>query len=418
MMRVALLSRAVFGLHGYGGMERHVTELARFLARAGVRVTVVTTPPTRDAQWNEPGVECQIITAPRLPLRGIPNRVINYPIWSRRAGHYVARNNFDVVHAQGLSGWGYSNTLARGRSNPPLVINPQGMEEFKTTFAKRTAYAPFQFFARQAAQRAAALIAADSAAAAEIPHFLRVPLGKVVLIPNGIDVDAALSYVSAEATEAVMRRFSLHRMTPLLLSVGRLEPNKGFDFLLDALARIRPSLPSRWMWLLVGEGPERARLEQRIQILKLTPHVQMVGAVNDVTLHNLYEIATLFVHPTLFEGSSLVTLEAMAHRRAIVASAVGGIPDKVIPGRNGYLVAPGDVVELGEKILIAVRDAVHLRDMGAASFQIARAIFDWPRVIDRTLMLYEAVTRKPAARQARVTEGEVGAESEDVNVKT
>jgi glycosyltransferase involved in cell wall biosynthesis len=130
--------------------------------------------------------------------------------------------------------------------------------------------------------------------------------------------------------------------------------------------------------------------------------VQLLGAVDEATLHNLYELATLFVHPTRFEGSSLVTLEAMAHRRPIVATAVGGIPDKVVRGRNGYLVTPGDRIELSEKILLALRDAGHLRAMGAASYELVRQIFDWPQVIQQTLALYAEVVRKPTAPPPRV----------------
>jgi len=410
-MKIALLSRAVFGLHGYGGMERHVRELARFLARAGIEITLVTRPPTwpglrhapRGSEWNEPGVELQFIAAPRLPLRGIADRVINYPYWTRVAGTYLADKDFDLVHAQGLSGWGYARLLAQGLARTPLVINPQGMEEFKTSPAKRLAYLPFHFFMRQAAQQATALIAADSAAALEIPRFLRVPTEKVVVIPNGIDVDAARRWVNPETMRTLSARFHLAQRTPLLLSVGRLEANKGFEILLDALARIRPLLPSKWLWLHVGEGPERAALEHKIRVLKLGGHAELLGAMDDSTLHNLYELATLFVHPTLFEGSSLVTLEAMAHSRAVVATAVGGIPDKVIRGRNGYLVAPGDFVELGDKIVAAVRDAPRLRAMGAASYEIARQSFDWHRTIYQTLALYERVTQKPTTQPHYLT---------------
>ena len=393
-MRVALLTRAVFGLHGYGGMERHVLELARFLTRAGVETTVVTTPPTRAAEWTEPGVRLQIVESPRLPLRGIPDRVVNYPYWSERAGEFLAGQNFDVVHAQGLSGWGYARRLADGRARAPLIINPQGMEEFKTSFAKRAAYLPFHYLARQGAQQATALIAADSGALHEIPRFLHVSRQRVVLIPNGIDVEAARLHVTPERLAALANRWQLMRRTPTLLSVGRLEANKGFDVLLEALARIRPSLPSTWSWLLVGEGPQRAHLESRIRALKLTNHADLVGALDDAALHNLYELATLFVHPTRFEGSSLVTLEAMGHGRPVVATAVGGIPDKVQRGRNGFLVPPGDAVELGDKILLALRDPLRLAEMGAASLEIALRKFDWPHTIQLTLSLYAHITGK------------------------
>ncbi|MGB8648639.1 MAG: glycosyltransferase family 4 protein [Anaerolineae bacterium] len=395
-MRVALISRAVFGLHGYGGMERHVLELARFLHRAGAEVTLVTMPPHRQAEWTEPGIDLQVVTASRLPLRGIADRVTNYPYWSRAAGELVASRPFDVVHAQGLSGWGYARLLAQGRAHAPLIIAPQGMEEFKTSLAKRIAYIPFHLMAQQAAESASALIAADSAAVADIPRFLHASPDRVVLIPNGIDVDAALQWVDLALQRDLALRFQLQNRTPLLLSVGRLESNKGFDVLLEALGRIRPSLPSRWLWLLVGAGSQRARLEKRARVLKLGDHVRFLGALDDLTLHNLYEMATLFVHPTLFEGSVLVTLEAMAHRRPVVATAVGGNPDKVLRGRNGYLVAPGNPVELGDKILLALRDAVHLREMGQASYEIVRQAFDWPQTISQTLALYAQVIGKPA----------------------
>jgi glycogen synthase len=407
-MKIALISRAVFGLHGYGGMERHVQELARFLARAGVEVTVVTRPPTHKSaasagEWNEPGVELVLIPAAHLPLRGIADRVLNYPYWTRAAGAFIASRNFDLVHAQGLSGWGYSRLVAKGAAHAPLVINPQGMEEFKTSTAKRIAYLPFHLLARQAAQQAAVLIAADSAAAREIPRFLHVRPEKVLMIPNGIDVEAARRWVDAGTLQALTVGLQLTQRTPFLLSVGRLEANKGFDLMLDALARIRPLLSSKWVWVVVGDGPRYHALMHKIRVLRLGAHVELLGALDDATLHNLYELATLFVHPTRFEGSSLVTLEAMAHRRAIVATKVGGIPDKVIQGRNGYLVEPGDPVELGDKILAALRDAPRLRAMGEASYEIACRSFDWPQTIRQTLMLYERVTHRPTAQPHYMT---------------
>jgi glycogen synthase len=404
-MHIALVSRAVFGLHGYGGMERHVQELARFLAWAGIEVTLVTMPPSMagGSDWDEPGIELVFVQAPRLPLRGIADRVVNYPYWTRAAGAYLASRSFDLVHAQGLAGWGYSRLLAQGVARAPLVINPQGMEEFKTSTTKRLAYFPFHFFLRQAAQQATALIAADSAAAREIPRFLHVRPERVVMIPNGIDVGAARRWVNPRTLHALTVQLQLAQRTPLLLSVARLEANKGFDVMLDALARIRPLLPSKWLWLLVGEGPQHGALEHRIRAMKLGPHVQLLGALDDAILHNLYELATLFVHPTRFEGSSLVTLEAMAHRRAVVATAIGGIPDKVAHGRNGYLVAPGDPVELGDKILAALRDATRLRTMGEASYEIAIQSFDWHQTIRQTLTLYERVTKKPTPHPHYVT---------------
>ncbi len=402
-MKIAIISRVVFGLHGYGGMQRHVLELARFLARTGQEVTIVTTAPSHpEVAWEEPGVELQVIRASRLPLGGIPDRIVNYPYWTIAAGEYVASKDFDIVHAHGMAGWGYGRLLARGRARAPMVVNPHGMEEWKISSTGYLLYFPLRYFARQAARQAVALIGTDTRTAEEIPEFLGVPPQKVVLIPNGIDIESAVGSVNPQGMDLLAQRLEVFHRSPLLLSVGNLESNKGFDLLVDALARIRPSLPSTWCWVLVGEGPERSRIEARVRTHRLTERVRLVGQLHDMMLHNLYELATLFIHPTLYEGSSIVTLEAMAHSRPIVATAVGGIPDKVFPSRNGYLVSPGDPAELGDKILLALRDPRRLREMGEASLAIACQTFDWPQAVRMTVDLYKAVLPRPAPPPARL----------------
>jgi glycosyltransferase involved in cell wall biosynthesis len=92
-----------------------------------------------------------------------------------------------------------------------------------------------------------------------------------------------------------------------------------------------------------------------------------MGRVTDDELHALYERCDLFVHPTLYEGSSMVTLEAMAHRKAVVATRVGGIPDKIIPGENGLLVPPADIAALSQAIVEALSGGARLASWGAKS---------------------------------------------------
>jgi glycosyltransferase involved in cell wall biosynthesis len=99
----------------------------------------------------------------------------------------------------------------------------------------------------------------------------------------------------------------------------------------------------------------------------------------------------LVVHPTLYEGSSLVTLEALIHKKPIIASAVGGIPDKVFDGRNGYLVESGNVEDLAVKINSALQARDRWPAWGEESVQIVRTTFDWPVVARRTLEEYECM---------------------------
>jgi glycogen synthase len=178
----------------------------------------------------------------------------------------------------------------------------------------------------------------------------------------------------------------------VLLSVGRLEQNKGFDVMARALGQAaRPGGPLSaygWRWVLAGAGPYRSVIQSVVQATHLEAHVIFAGRVSDADLHAWYEAATVFVHPTRYEGSSLVTLEAMAHRRPIIATRAGGLPDKVRPNINGWLVEPGSVSALTEALGAAAAARSSLVGLGAASRRIVEEEFSWAVLVDRQIALY------------------------------
>jgi glycosyltransferase involved in cell wall biosynthesis len=145
--------------------------------------------------------------------------------------------------------------------------------------------------------------------------------------------------------------------------------------------------------VIVGDGPARPQLEQQIATLGLSDHVRLLGRTPTEDLHAWYEASDLFVHPTLYEGSSLVTLEAMAHRRAVVGTAAGGLPDKVIPGRTGWLVPPGDAAALTEALREAMSRRGSLMAMGDAGRALVEREFSWDAVAERTIALYRTLAR-------------------------
>jgi glycosyltransferase involved in cell wall biosynthesis len=182
---------------------------------------------------------------------------------------------------------------------------------------------------------------------------------------------------------------------PLLLSVGRLEANKGFHLLAQALAALREHsgrlARGPWRWVLAGEGPYRKRLESLVAELDHTPHVLFAGRTSDADLHARYEAASLFVHPSLYEGSSLVTLEAMAHRRACVVTDAGGLPDKVRNGVNGWIVPAGDPAALAAAISGALEQPERLARFGHAGRAIVEAEFSWTAIGRQTVALYRGL---------------------------
>jgi glycosyltransferase involved in cell wall biosynthesis len=200
----------------------------------------------------------------------------------------------------------------------------------------------------------------------------------------------------------IRQRHGIGTDEAVLLSVGRLEFNKGFDVLAEALGRavVDSSLGQRpWRWVIVGSGPFRREIESAVDRRGLTARVLLTGRTSEADLHAWYEGATVFVHPTRYEGSSLVTLEAMAHRRAVVATNAGGLPDKVRPGTNGWLVESDDVAGLAAAVVDALSDQARLTAFGAAGRAIVEREFSWPVLVGRQIALYESlVDQRRSAR--------------------
>ena len=169
------------------------------------------------------------------------------------------------------------------------------------------------------------------------------------------------------------------------------KPNKGFGVLIRALSALKKAskLPQGWRWVLVGDGPMRDALVKEVASHGLRDSVVMWGRAELDDLHGWYEAATLFIHPTLYEGSSLVTLEAMAHRRAVIASRAGGLPDKVLPEVNGWLVPPGDSQALAGAIADASSDRRRLFSMGSASRAIVEKEFSWDAAVSQLIGVYQ-----------------------------
>ncbi|KAB8140490.1 glycosyltransferase family 4 protein [Chloroflexia bacterium SDU3-3] len=406
-IRVAMLARVVFPLHGFGGIERHVFHLVTHLRRIDVDVTLYAQPPSsaseeshREASQRLGQIAMEQVrydyTSPWLRPNSIIGRQINYPWYSWQIGRHAAaaarQGRYDVVHAQGLCALGYGWIRQRDPllRQVPFIANPHGLEEYRTQdWRKYLAYAPFRALYTYGNQCADRVIATDECTKDDVPHYLHVDPAKVVVIPSAIDVEECLGYVSSAARAELRQRLGLDAHDLTLLSVGRLERNKGFHVMIEALAQLRAELPPRWLWLVVGQGKERQALEAQAQQQGLAEHVRFVGRLDDTELHSLYEEIDLIVHPTLYEGSSLVTLEGMIHRKPVVASAAGGIPDKVFSGKNGYLVQPGDAADLAEKLRLTLAQRADWPAWGEESVRIVRSTFDWPVVARRTKAAYQ-----------------------------
>lgn len=399
-LRVAMVSRRVLPAHGPGGLERHVFDLVTQLAARGVAIDLYAETPVDPKRLQHanhalrPSVTTHWIERGPIPAgtrRGtvVLDRITNYFLWSRRAARAVLAQDPPptVVHVHGLAGWGLARSAGQGRPQRPIVLTPHGMEEFQLPRGfKRFAYLPFRRGVRTVARASAAIVATDRSLAAVGMRHLVAIAGRQVVIPNAIDPGRCRQSGDIKRGCQRLADYGREHATPLFLSVGRIEANKGFDVMTQALARVARELPANWTWVLVGDGPERPAIRAAIAAAGIEAHCLLPGRVDERELHSWYAIADWFVHPTRYEGSSLATLEAMAHACPVIASRAGGLPDKVEDGVTGFLVPPGDAAALARQLLAA--SAMDGRALGMAGRERCDAVFSWDTVAPGYVDLY------------------------------
>ena len=127
-------------------------------------------------------------------------------------------------------------------------------------------------------------------------------------------------------------------------SVGRLSVEKGFQYLLEALKGFTGSENFKWRLVLIGDGPDRATLEQLVRDFGLNGRVHFMGFQGDMA--DWYPVMDVFVLPSLTEGTPMALLEAMANGVPVIATSVGGVPALITSGENGFLVPPADPLRL------------------------------------------------------------------------
>ncbi|MFZ9858403.1 MAG: glycosyltransferase family 4 protein [Roseiflexaceae bacterium] len=397
-LRVAMLARAVWPLHGYGGIERHIYHLTTHLVKRGVEVTLFVQETADTAGLAMLRTQMQVelarydYTSPHIRPNSILGRQINYPRYTLAQGAEVVRRvrngEFDIVHSQGLCafGYGWHRQNQADVGHVPFFANPHGLEEYRTPdWRKWLAYAPFRWMYTKGHQLADYVIATDACTAPDLPKYLHVHPTQVVVIPSAIDINENLAPIRPERIQQMRQRVAANDEL-LILSVSRLERNKGYHLLAQALhkAMNQGLMPATWRWVLVGDGKERSTLEAQVAELGIAQHVTFAGRVDDADLQNLYAAADFFVHPTLYEGSSLVTLEAMIHQRPVLATAAGGIPDKIFNNVNGILIPPDSASALFDGLRHMLQARPQWARWGEASAAIVRQHFDWSVVARQT----------------------------------
>ncbi|HUH15535.1 MAG TPA: glycosyltransferase family 4 protein, partial [Gaiellaceae bacterium] len=372
LMRVVHVHR----IAGIGGSERHLLALLPALARLGVEPALVgldvpgPSPEPFYARLAAAGVPCVRVPAPRSLDPLLPARL-------RRALRSLTP---DVVHTHLVHADVYG-ALAAGRT--PLVTTKHNDDPFRT--------GPFRLVERALALRARRVIVITDALARFTVEQVGIPAAKVTTIHYGLD-----ELPDAWGPNPVVE---LPAGARVLLAVGRLVPQKGLEVAVAALPTVRERHPDAVL-VVLGEGPERARLEARSRQLGVADAVFLPGRAGDVAAW--LRQAEVLVHPARWEGFGLVLLEAMLASRPVVAAHVSAVPEVVRDRETGLLVPPDDPAALAAALNALLGDRELSARYGTAGLARARAKFSVARMAERTLAVYRA---SPAAARTASAHG-------------
>lgn len=374
-MRVALLSSS-YHPH-FGGVEEHVRHVARELQRRGHAVEVWTVD-RGDGLRDEivEGTRVRYLSTP-LPARST-KAMGSFALHAPRAlaswlSAYAAFRP-DVINIQCFGPNGvYGFALAR-LTRTPLVVSSHG-ETFMDEHG---------VFDRSALLRGSLIRAVGSSAVTACSSLVaedlrsRFGAGTVCVIPNGVHPRPQ------PASEA---RPASGTSDPVLIGVGRLVPQKGFDILLEAAARSRHE-PTVW---IVGDGAELSRLETLATALGIGERVEFLGRRSPEDVQELMAQATAVVVPSRVEAFGIVVLEAWASGTPVLATSRGGPAGFVTDGGDGLLIDPENL----DSVVAAIDRVLDDRDW-AESLALAGVLtvqsFTWGKVVDGYLQLFRSIT--------------------------
>jgi len=359
-----------------GGIQAHLANLAPALVAQGHRVKIVTVRREKSQPVRDEYAGLDVLRVPQLKLPKL--QTTQYLALSTAL--LIAqrmRGQADVVHYHTY--WPDAFTAFVVNKFVPTVYTAHESrflimaEQDKFQRRLRLALRPFQ------------TVIAPSTELLTVARQFGVRADKSVFIPNAVDSNK----FSPDVNRGTVRtRYRIPNDRIMILCPRRLVPKNGVKFLIESLTFLRPQL-NQLSVLIVGDGPERENLEERVVELGLQDSVIFAGSQSNDDLPAFYADADFVAIPSLMEATSIAGLEAMACARAVVATEVGGLPEIIDDGVTGLLVPPRDPEALSAAIMRLIENSELRRHLGQAARARVEREFTWEHVARETARAYE-----------------------------
>ncbi len=299
--------------------------------------------------------------------------------------HELRRNNFDVIQTTDFLQWGTTlSAMSMVSRNTPIVVW-QGLYEIKSPLWMLIHKIYDKTLGKLIQRKITRFIAKSNASIS----FLRrngIPSDKIQgVVPVGVNTSIFHPMESSYFRE----RLGIEHDVPLILTVARLHPNKGLEYLVKAMDYVVREEPKAIL-IIKGDGPLKNKLENLVWKLRLEQNVKLsTSFISHEEMALLYASCDFTVLPSIIEPFGFVVLESMACKKLVIASNVGGLRDILGDEKAGILVEPRNPKILAEKIIFLIRNPLVKKRMGAEALKIAKVRYDWNEVAKLFISTYE-----------------------------
>lgn len=370
------------GFAGIRGSNPDHVELSRILTERGHSLHVVTNRFGKDPFYEElSGVK--IFRIEPLCYLSHVDYAIAFPL--TRIFWLIKKYRINVIHAIGtVATLTFTAALASRITRIPLVLTIQGAA---TTSADPLVDVVKELYDKSIASfvgRTSKTVITLSSKLAQRALDIGAKESKIRVVPNGIDTN--MFNPDFHDSKEIKKRLGFEPSDLVVGFTGRLVPLKGVEYLLQALEKVKSTIPSINL-LIVGDGAQRSEIESKARNWDLS--VKITGWVNRKELPYYLAAMDIFVFPSLTEGIPVAVMEAMAMSKPIVATNVGGIPDLVEQGKNGFIgpSCNSDFI-VGAIQKLAMTRGLR-KQMGQASRRLIESRFSWDELVPKVEEVYE-----------------------------
>jgi glycosyltransferase involved in cell wall biosynthesis len=378
-----------------GGTGAYVYYLSNELLKNGYKIYVVTgSNQAQDIQVN-PQLDVAFLKIPKMPIiksfmlaaasnrkldsvRNTANIDIIHPQLPLTPNFAVPPNFGKAVVCTVHSTWKGEAEAIRGEPYSRLNANEKFLVSFNWFL---------RFFEEGMLARARRIIAVSHFTKWELTNYYKIPESKIRVIHNGVDVNKFKPVVDKRR---VKEELGFNPDDIAIVSVGRLYARKGLFTLIESMPAVVKRFPNA-NFIISGKG-------QSDEMHKLIAHAERLGVKNNIVftgyypdkkLPLLYQAADVFAFSTFYEHHPFAVLEALATGLPVVTTTVGGIPETINSGKNGFLVEPFNPRQFSEKILYLLEHPTFAAEMGAQARKTIVENYDWRIVVKDAMKVYD-----------------------------